>query len=66
MYLSILRYICGSSSKQGYFDSNKSSEYFFKDMLNIIDDRELVNLNFEHKNHPAIDLGDKKIGSVFK
>lgn len=44
----------------GKFDINTSSEDFFCDLLNLIYDIDLISLNKEKANFPAIDLGDKK------
>ncbi|HRZ95396.1 MAG TPA: SMEK domain-containing protein [Candidatus Moranbacteria bacterium] len=43
----------------GFFDGNKCAEDFFKGILNRVYDCNLINLNLEKNNFPAIDLGDK-------
>lgn len=60
--LSVLRYIFKSRSKRGLYDLNKQAENFFRDILNIIEGLDLVNLNEALSNTPAIDLGDKRNG----
>lgn len=60
--LSVLRYIFKSRSKRGRYDLNKQAENFFRDILNLIEDLDLVNLNETLSNAPAIDLGDKGNG----
>jgi hypothetical protein len=42
------------------FDINRAAEDFIAGLLNKFFDWNLINLNLEQKNHPAIDLGDKK------
>ena len=46
-------------NKLGLFDLTKFSEDFFKELINIIYDLNLVNLNRERNNNPGLDLGDK-------
>ena len=43
----------------GLFDINRLSEDFFISILNTMYDLNLVNLNTEKPNYPAIDLGDR-------
>ncbi len=45
-------------NKVGLLDLTKVSEDFFKEVLNIVYDLNLVNLNKERVNEPGIDLGD--------
>lgn len=47
-----------SHNATGFNDVNKISEDFFSHLLNKVYTLKLVNLNQEHKNFPAIDLGD--------
>ena len=56
--LSVLRYIFKSRSKIGLYDLNKHAENFIKNLLNLIEGWELVNLNYETKNFAVLDLGD--------
>ena len=58
MALSVLRYIFKSRSKRGFYDLNKLAENFFKEVLNITHDWNLIDLNTITLNHAAIDLGD--------
>lgn len=60
MYLSVLRYIFKSKSKQGQYDLNKAAENFYRDFLNLAFDYDLINLNDITTNQAAIDLGDSK------
>jgi hypothetical protein len=57
--LSVLRYIFKSRSKRGRYDLNKQAENFFRDILNLVDGLDLVNLNEKLSNAPAVDLGDR-------
>ena len=41
---------------------DREAEDLYCQILSIILDCSLVNLNYEHKNHPAIDLGDEEKG----
>ena len=59
MKLSVLRYVIKSGSALGHTDLNKHAEKFFRDLLNLTYDLNLVNLNDKDKNAPAIDLGDE-------
>lgn len=43
-----------------YYDSTRSVEMFVLKVLNIVYNLELVDLNKESKNYPAVDLGNKK------
>ena len=60
MYLSILRYIFKSRTKKGQYDLNKKAEPFFKNIMNIVYDWNLIDLNEIQSNYPAIDLGDSQ------
>ena len=62
MYLSVLRYIFKSRSKQGLFDLNKKAEPFFMRLLNLTYSWGLKDLNKIQNNYPAIDLGDNTNG----
>lgn len=44
----------------GLTDINSAAEDFFADLLNLVFGTNLVNLNLEKLNFPAIDLGDDK------
>lgn len=59
--LSVLRYIITANTKRQKTDIATDAEDFFAGFLNRLWNSELVNLNvLEQKNHPAIDLGDRK------
>lgn len=45
-------------NKVGYLDLTKVCEDFFKEILNIVFDYNLVNLNGNRSNEPGLDLGD--------
>ena len=45
-------------NKVGLLDLTKVSEDFFKEVLNIVYDLNLINLNEKRVNEPGIDLGD--------
>jgi hypothetical protein len=66
MYLSVLRYVFKSNSKQQFTDFNKVAENFFKKILNITLDKNFQNLNEISKNYPAIDLGDTEARICFQ
>lgn len=53
-------------NKVGLFDLTKISEDFFREILNIICDLNLVNLNQQRSNEPGIDLGDSKKKIAFQ
>lgn len=48
------------NNNNGLTDANKLSEPFFCDLLNEIYGYNLINLNLEQLNYPAVDLGDDK------
>jgi hypothetical protein len=52
--------------QMGFTDFNRLLEDFFKDVLNLILDLNLVNLNQEHSNAPGLDLGDISAGVGFQ
>lgn len=58
--LSTLRYEIKSKARVNLLDDNTLSEDFLKDLLNECMDWNLINLNSEHSNYPAIDLGDRE------
>ncbi|MEG9298045.1 SMEK domain-containing protein [Mangrovibacillus sp. Mu-81] len=59
--LSLLQYyIKFSSNKLGLYDINKACEPFFCELFNILWDTKYKRLEYDEKNHPGIDLGDKK------
>lgn len=59
--LSLLAYQVKSSTALGQSDINKVAETLLIPVLDIAFGCELRNLNFtEHKNYPAVDLGDDK------
>jgi len=58
--LSVLQYyIKFSSNKLGLYDINKVCEPFFGDLFNILWNKNFKRLEYEEKNYPGIDLGDK-------
>ncbi|HHY2677052.1 TPA: SMEK domain-containing protein [Bacillus toyonensis] len=58
--LSLLQYyIKFSSNKLGLHDINKTCEAFFCELFNILWGTNYKRLEFEKKNYPGIDLGDK-------
>ncbi|MCC1487703.1 SMEK domain-containing protein [Bacillus tropicus] len=62
--LSLLQYyIKFSSNKLGLHDINKACEPFFCELFNTLWDTNYKRLEYDEKNHPGIDLGDKKVGS---
>lgn len=63
---SLLSTMITFNSKQGMFDLNKSMEDFVIEILNITEGLNLVNLNIQKYNHPAIDLGDKSAGVAYQ
>lgn len=67
--IDLLAYFQSSVSlnvKEGYTDLSKDSEDYLMHLLNKLFGISLVNLNEEKKNHPAIDLGDKKYGCAYQ
>lgn len=59
--LSVLRYVITSNTRRGKYDVATDAEDFFAGFFNRLLGWELENLNLvEHKNYPAIDLGDKR------
>ncbi|HDX9652522.1 TPA: SMEK domain-containing protein [Bacillus wiedmannii] len=62
--LSLLQYyIKFSSNKLGLHDINKACEPFFCELFNTLWDTNYKRLEYDEKNYPGIDLGDKKIDS---
>ncbi|MBD8522745.1 SMEK domain-containing protein [Lysinibacillus fusiformis] len=58
--LSLLQYyIKFSSNKLGLHDINKACEQFFCGLFNTLWDTKYKRLQYEEKNYPGIDLGDK-------
>ncbi|KKP43047.1 MAG: hypothetical protein UR31_C0011G0030 [Parcubacteria group bacterium GW2011_GWA2_33_14] len=57
-HLTILASIVKSKNQLSLNDDSKSSESFFKDLLNIIFGYNFINLNNKEKNYAGIDLGD--------
>lgn len=57
--LSYLVTYISTNNDAGLFDINRLSEDFFISILNTMYDLNLVNLNTEQSNYPAIDLGDR-------
>jgi hypothetical protein len=55
-----------SRCKLGLTDLNKYVEDFFKDILNITIDSNLINLNDNRCNEPGIDLGDEGKSLAFQ
>lgn len=64
--LSTLGRFVGLNTATGSTDFNSGAENFFCSLLNAIYKYELVNLNLEKMNFPAIDLGDKSRGVCFQ
>ena len=48
------------NNSNSLLDTNIISEYFFRDLFNLIYDLKLINANDAIKNVPAIDLCDEK------
>ena len=48
------------------FDLNTYLENFFKDILNIVFDCNLINLNDQRSNNPGLDLGDEARGIAYQ
>lgn len=60
--LSLLQYyIKFSSNKLGLHDINKVCEPFFCELFNSLWEINYKRLEYDEKNHPGIDLGDKKL-----
>ncbi|KMP82541.1 SMEK domain-containing protein [Bacillus pacificus] len=58
--LSLLQYyVKFSSNKLGLHDINKTCEAFFCELFNLLWGNNYKRLEFEKKNYPGIDLGDK-------
>ncbi len=53
-------------NKANLYDLTKVSEDFFKELLNLIYDFNLVNLNQSRSNEPGLDLGDKYKGIAYQ
>lgn len=64
--LSTLGRFVGLNTAAGSTDFNSGAENFFCSLLNEIYQYNLVNLNLEKMNFPAIDLGDKSKGVCFQ
>lgn len=61
MYLAIVQCFIKKQNQLGYFDINKTCEYVFCKILNIVYGINLIDLNKAfNTNFPAIDLGDQK------
>ncbi len=54
------------NSKNNILDDNIFSEYYFKDILNLIYDYNLINANDEKSNATAIDLKDDNLKIYFQ
>lgn len=48
------------------FDLNTYLENFFRDILNIVFDCNLINLNEQRSNNPGLDLGDEARGIAYQ
>jgi hypothetical protein len=59
-YLSVLKHLVETRSKLNLQDINVHSEQFFKKLLNMVYDYDLVNINIDKQNVETIDLGDTK------
>lgn len=57
--LALLQQKINFRNKIGFLDLTKVCEDFFKEILNIVFDYNLVNLNSERSNEPGLDLGDE-------
>lgn len=57
-YLATLCFYINIENQNTYFDVNKYAEGIICDLLNTMYDIELINLNIEKYNYPAVDLGD--------
>lgn len=57
--LSQLKLSITPRNRLGYTDLNIYCEDFFKEIINIIEEINLINLNQEKPNYPGIDLGDE-------
>ncbi|OYX62754.1 MAG: hypothetical protein B7Y89_07655 [Novosphingobium sp. 32-60-15] len=60
-YLSHLRMSVEASNSLNLQDLNVHAEIFFRDLLNLALDYDLININIAEKNARAIDLGDEAI-----
>ncbi len=58
-FLSVIRALIKTNRTVYLTDINKRAEDFYRDILNIIEQLELININIEEPNAAAIDLGDK-------
>ncbi|MCK3776662.1 SMEK domain-containing protein [Ensifer sesbaniae] len=58
-FLSIIRALIKTNKTVYLTDINKRAEDFYREVLNIVERLELVNINIEEPNAAAIDLGDK-------
>jgi hypothetical protein len=58
-FLSVIRALIKTNRTVYLTDINKRAEDFYRDVLNIIEQLELININIEEPNAAAIDLGDK-------
>jgi hypothetical protein len=64
--LGILEHSCKGRGKFRLFDNHVHAQHFFCKFLNELYDLKLEVLNRIVKNHPAIDLGDRKAGQAFQ
>lgn len=62
MRFAVLSAYISLSSSLSLFDIHRNMETFFVRLLNMLYGWNLVDLNIEKANHPAIDLGDIDIG----
>lgn len=60
-YLTYIQLQVGLSNALSFTDINKHAENFYRDLLNLAFDYNLVNINIEEPNAAAIDLGDEQI-----
>ncbi|MCW3072899.1 MAG: hypothetical protein JWO44_2789 [Bacteroidetes bacterium] len=61
-----LKYQLETRNRLQLFDLTKFCEDFFKDLLNIVYNYNLINLNADRTNTPGIDLGDLKNKIAFQ
>lgn len=57
--LSVLRFVISANAEAGLYDINRACENLYRDIFNVVFNRQYKNLNEETENYPAIDLGDK-------
>lgn len=63
---SSLKYQIETRNKLGYTDLSLFCENFFKEVLNVTYDLNLINLNEVRSNNPGLDLGDRREEVAFQ